>query len=132
MSFLDKAVPYSCIVYAWGFIVEFVCWVSFARLIGPIAGWLLEHKERKVSPVAGWMTYIMTAWFGIGVICCLLAFPMLLGVAWALIVDGDASCCSHALRRQYGQAYMGSFIGWAVFGLLYRFRVKTKNRNTRK
>jgi hypothetical protein len=100
----------------WGLLVGFVGWASCFRLIVPIADWLLPLRgEARIARGAIRL-----------VVCLFLIFSNLLALALMplVFVVQSASRPEEGLgwRNAAGIAFIGSFVGLVLFGVVRHVR----------
>jgi hypothetical protein len=94
----------------WGFLVGFVGWGACFRLIGPIAGWLLERRDNSVWAALTWC--IVSFYIVFSVMSQLILLPLMLHVSGSL-ATGDME----AWRRVLGVSFLSSVAGFFVLGV---------------
>ena len=101
-------------LFAWGTMVGFVAWGSFARISGPVGDFLLErHSETSVSSA---VARVIVMLFLMSATMLVLAIPP------AIVTQRLEPSVSHAVawKTLYGVSFVGSLIGATLLGVLRR------------
>ena len=99
----------------WGFLVGFVGWGSFFRLVEPIGNWLIPVKN-NTSFLRGWIQIIIVTFLIIAILILLALLPMLVFLLGGITNEGDI------WRKLYGTTFISSLLGLFVWGLITRIK----------
>jgi hypothetical protein len=99
--------------FVWGFLVGFVGWASCFRLAEPIVDWLLPVRS-EATIAKGIARFLVTLFLIFAVLFVLAMMPVVLSVGGETL-EGNSQW-----RRIFGATFIGSLVGFLVYGLMTR------------
>ncbi len=108
---IDAVIMNSLIVAIWGFLVGFIGWGAFPRLVTPIVGWLIQTRKKHFKVHIVRMVVVLFILFSI--LLLLTIIPLF------LIVLSDLKLVINDQRRTlFGISFISSLLGFFASGII--------------